>query len=87
MVLVWHMTLKYFHTMLYALHVFITKFDDKDLLKILDVVKTKNFELIMQQLDTFSVLIQAFWGNPKFRSRVDLASSKLKQSLLSGDVV
>lgn len=43
-----------------ALHDFITNLDNKDLSTILGVIETKNFEVIMQQLDTFSALIDAF---------------------------
>ncbi|NQU54197.1 MAG: DUF4917 family protein [Bacteroidetes bacterium] len=65
-----------------ALHNFITEIKDNDLLKILGIIETKNFESIMQQLDTFSSLIEAFGGDPKFKKKVDKASSKLRKSLL-----
>lgn len=45
-----------------ALHDFITKLDDEDLSKIFDIIETRNFELIMQQLDNLSALIGAFGG-------------------------
>jgi hypothetical protein len=65
-----------------ALHDFISKIDDDDLSKILGVIETKNFELIMQQLDSFSVLIDAFDGDPELKQKIDEASAKLKRSLL-----
>lgn len=65
-----------------AMHDFITKQVDKDLSTILSVIETKNFEVIMQYLDNFSALIDAFGGYPKLKKRVDAASSKLKISLL-----
>ncbi|MFZ0255467.1 MAG: DUF4917 family protein [Gammaproteobacteria bacterium] len=65
-----------------ALHKFITNLDDEDLTKILRVIETKNFEVIMQQLDNFSALISAFGGTAELKERVDAASSKLKASLL-----
>ncbi len=66
-----------------ALHDFVTKIKDKDLSTILNVLETKNFEIIMQQLDNFSALISAFGGDPKLKERVDKAGSKLKSSLLN----
>ncbi len=65
-----------------ALHDFIKKLDDKDLSTILGVIETRNFEVIMQQLDNFSALIAAFGGNPKLKKKIDAASAKLKKSLL-----
>ncbi len=65
-----------------ALHEFITNLDDEDLSTILGVIETKNFELIMQQLDNFAALIDAFGGDPKFKKKIEKASSKLKESLL-----
>lgn len=66
-----------------ALHDFVTKIEDKDLSTILNVLETKNFEVILQHLDNFSALISAFGGDPKLKKRVDKASSKLKSSLLN----
>lgn len=65
-----------------ALHDFIKKLDDKDLSTILEVIEIKNFEVIMQYLDSFSALIRAFGGDPALKRRVDAASAKLKTSLL-----
>jgi hypothetical protein len=65
-----------------ALHDFIKKLDDKDLSTILGVIETRNFEVIMQQLDNFSALIAAFGGDPKLKKKIDAASAKLKKSLL-----
>ncbi len=65
-----------------ALHDFIKNLDDEDLSKILGVIETRNFEVIMQQLDNFSALIAAFGGDPKLRKRIVAASAKLKKSLL-----
>lgn len=65
-----------------ALHDFIMKLDDRGLSKILEVIDTKNFEVIMQYLDNFSALIGAFGGGPALKKRVDAASTKLKTSLL-----
>jgi hypothetical protein len=65
-----------------ALHDFVTKIGDKDLATILGVLATKNFEVIMQQLDNFSGLISAFGDDPNLKEKVDAASAKLKKSLL-----
>ncbi len=65
-----------------ALHNFITDLKDKDLSTILDVIETKNFEVIMQQLDNFSALIEALGGGQTLKAKVDSASAKLKKSLL-----
>ncbi|NTW88758.1 MAG: DUF4917 family protein [Desulfobulbaceae bacterium] len=65
-----------------ALHDFVAKIKDKDLSKILEVIETRNFEVIMQYLDNFSALITAFGGDPALKRRVDSASTKLKASLL-----
>lgn len=65
-----------------ALHEFVSDLKDKDLSAILSVIDTKNFELIMQYLDSLSALISALGGNPALKKRVDAASAKLKNSLL-----
>lgn len=65
-----------------ALHDFVTKLNDKDLSVILEVLETKNFEVIMQQLDNFSTLIASFGGDQKLKGKIDAASAKLKTSLL-----
>jgi hypothetical protein len=65
-----------------ALHDFVTKLEDKDLSKVLEVIETRNFEVIMQYLDGFSALISAFGGDLALKKRVDAASAKLKTSLL-----
>lgn len=65
-----------------ALHDFIDNLDDDELSKILSVIESKNFELIMQQLDNLSALIDAFDGGEKLKSKVVSASEKLKHSLL-----
>jgi cellobiose-specific phosphotransferase system component IIA len=65
-----------------ALHEFITKLDDDLISKLLGVIKTKNFEIIMQQLETFAGLIEAFGSDKSLKSKVEKASKKLKQSLL-----
>ena len=65
-----------------ALHEFVKNLKDKDLSKILEVIETRNFEVIMQYLDNFAALVDALGGDPKLKKRVEDASSKLKTSLL-----
>ncbi|HFD32667.1 MAG TPA: DUF4917 family protein [Gammaproteobacteria bacterium] len=65
-----------------ALHDFIENLEDDELSKILAVIETKNFELIMQQLDNLSALVEAFEGGEPLKKKIDAASEKLKNSLL-----
>lgn len=65
-----------------ALHDFIEELKDDELSKILSVIETKNFELIMQQLDNLSALIDVFGGGKKIKEKINSASEKLKASLL-----
>lgn len=65
-----------------ALHEFVKNLNDKDLSKILEVIETRNFEVIMQYLDNFAALVDAFGGDPNLKKRVEAASAKLKKSLL-----
>lgn len=65
-----------------ALHDFIKSLDDQDLSIILGVIETRNFEVIMRQLDNFSALIAAFGGDPELKRKVDAASARLRKSLL-----
>lgn len=65
-----------------ALHDFVVNIEDKDLSAILDVIETRNFEVIMQYLDSFAALIDAFGGNLALKKRVEAASARLKASLL-----
>ncbi len=65
-----------------ALNDFILKIDDELLTKLFGIVNTKNFELIMQQLDTFAALLEAFGSEKKLKIKVDRASATLKKSLI-----
>jgi hypothetical protein len=66
-----------------ALYNFVKSFKDQDVLKIFDVIATKNFEVIMQHLDSCSRIIGALEGNTLLRERIDAASEKLKEGLLA----
>ena len=65
-----------------ALHTFIHRIDDPLLTKLFDIVNTKNFELVMQQLNNFCELIEAFSTDKKLLEDVRKASSSLKCSLV-----
>lgn len=65
-----------------ALHRFIEDLDDELISLLFNVIKTKNFELIMQQLDSFCELIDAFGTDKELLKKVKNASDKLKESLI-----
>lgn len=65
-----------------ALHQFIENIEDELLSKLFGIVKTKNFELVMQQLDNFCELIQAFGTDKELLERVQAANAHLKTSLI-----
>ncbi|HAT2712285.1 TPA: DUF4917 family protein [Aeromonas hydrophila] len=65
-----------------ALHRFIEEQDDPLITSLFKIIKTKNFELIMQQLDNFCELINAFGSNDELLEKIETASSRLKESLI-----
>ena len=66
-----------------ALHRFIEELDNELLSKLFEIVNTKNFELVLQQLDNFSELIDAFGSDDVLKEQVEEASIRLKESLMS----
>lgn len=58
------------------------RLNDELLSKLFSVFNTKNFELILEQLDTFSALLDAFGSDPKLKKKVDAVSATLKEDLL-----
>lgn len=66
-----------------ALHRFIEDLDNELLSKLFEIVNTKNFELVMQQLDNFCELIEAFGSDKVLKSKVEEAGIKLKESLIN----
>ena len=66
-----------------ALHRFIENLDNELLSKLFEIVNTKNFELVMQQLDNFCELIEAFGSDKALKFKVEEASIKLKESLIN----
>ena len=65
-----------------ALHTFLTSQEDELLNKLFGVIKTKNFELIMEQLDTTIALLQAFGSDPALQMQIESARQRLKDALL-----
>lgn len=65
-----------------ALYDFLESQDDKLLTKLFGAIKTKNFELVMQQLDTTIALLDAFGAEEPVKQQILSASEKLKKSLL-----
>ncbi len=65
-----------------ALNKFIDKTKNPLLVKLFEVVNTKNFELIMQQLAIFSRLAETFSSDKRLKKRIDSASDALKTSLI-----
>lgn len=65
-----------------ALYTFLTSQEDELLNKLFGAIKTKNFELVMQQLDTTIALLDAFGSDPELKGQIRLASQRLKNGLL-----
>ena len=66
-----------------ALYDFVSALKDESLEKLFSAIKTKNFELIMSQLDTFVALLNAFDSKEGLQDRIIAARESLKQSLLN----
>ena len=54
-----------------ALHDFVTKLSDEDLTTIFSVVRTRNFEVIMSQLDNFLAILDALGGDDALKRRLN----------------
>lgn len=65
-----------------ALYNFVAALGDPALTKLFEAIKTKNFELVMGQLELFVALLDAFESKEGLQDRVRKASERLKQSLL-----
>ena len=66
-----------------ALYNFLVSKDDELLKKLFGAIKTKNFELVMQQLDTTLSILKAFGSDPALSDQIQNASQKLKETLLN----
>lgn len=65
-----------------ALYDFLASQDDELLTKLFGAIKTKNFELVMQQLGMTLALLDAFGSDPVLRQKIEGACQKLKDTLL-----
>src|SRR5690606_37174223 len=65
-----------------ALYDFLQSLDDALLTKLFGAIKTKNFELVMQQLDTTIALLDAFGAEESVKQQILASSTKLKYGLL-----
>ena len=65
-----------------ALADFVINTEDPTLTKLFGILKTKNFELIMEQLSTFSLLLSSLDADVEIQIKVQEAQVKLKNSLL-----
>lgn len=65
-----------------ALYKFIEELDDDMLSKLFKVINTKNFELVMQQLDNFIEIANAFDVDREFTDKLKQANESLKNGLI-----
>lgn len=65
-----------------ALYTFLSSQEDELLNKLFGVIKTKNFELIMRQLDMTIALLQAFDSDQTVQLQIRSAIQRLKDALL-----
>jgi len=65
-----------------ALSSFIDEIDDELLKKLFEVINTKNFEIVMQDLDNFIEIAKVFSNEPDLVDRLTSASETLKTSLI-----
>lgn len=66
-----------------ALSRFVDSIDNDMLKRLFEIIKTKNFEHIMQQLDNFCELAKEFSSDKALEGKVKAASESLKASLLN----
>lgn len=65
-----------------ALSNYIESIDNKLLLRLFDLIKTKNFEMIMQQLENFCEIAQYFGNDETLVKIIKEASNSLKEGLI-----
>lgn len=65
-----------------ALYNFIDELNNPILTKLFAVINTKNFELVMQQLDNFIEIAEAFNADPELSEKLKTANELLKNSLI-----
>ena len=65
-----------------ALNKFIEEIDNELLRKLFQIVNTKNFEVVMQQLDNFCQLAEEFSSDKGLTSKIQIAGDSLKSRLI-----
>lgn len=65
-----------------ALYDFIEKLEDATLSKLFEVINTKNFELVMRQLDNFIEIAKVFDGTGNMVRTLEDANQRLQESLI-----
>ena len=65
-----------------ALYTFLNSQNDDLINKLFGAIKTKNFELVMRQLDTTIALLKAFGAEAALQEQIKAASQHLKDGLL-----
>lgn len=65
-----------------ALFNFVATLEDPILAEVLEAMKTKNFELMMAQLDSFSAFLDVFGGDETLKAKVVAAHDGLRRSLI-----
>lgn len=66
-----------------ALSNFVNNTEDPLLKRLFEIIKTKNFELVMQQLDNFCELAKEFSVDPDLENKIQTASELLKTNLVT----
>lgn len=66
-----------------ALYEFLSSKDDEGINKLFAAIKTKNFELVMQQLDTTLAILGSFNADPELQKQISEAAEKLKNGLIN----
>lgn len=65
-----------------ALYEFLSSKDDELINKLFEAIKTKNFELVMQQLDTTLALLDSFGADEVLKKQISQAAQLLKDGLI-----
>lgn len=66
-----------------ALYSFIENLDNEVLTKLFNIINTKNFELVMQQIDNFIQMAKAFSSDKSFIKKLKEANRELQESLIN----
>ncbi|MBU3011121.1 DUF4917 family protein [Polaribacter vadi] len=66
-----------------ALYSFIENLDNEVLTKLFNIINTKNFELVMQQIDNFIQMAEAFSSDKSFTEKLRIANKELQESLIN----